>query len=57
MYQSNVTDAKSFLKHVLGGKLKFQKMMNNQLLGLPTFDQILNMSDPNSKVINHYEMT
>jgi hypothetical protein len=29
MYQSNVTDAKSFLKHALGGKLKFQKMMNN----------------------------
>ena len=56
MYQSNVTDAKSFLKEVLGGKRKFQKMMSNQLAGLPTFDQILNMSDPNSKVISHYDV-
>ena len=47
MYTSLVTDAQSFLKRVLGDKVKFQKMIHNQLKGLPTIDLIMNMSNPN----------
>ena len=49
MYRNQVKDPKSFLQKVLGDKLKFQKMMSNQLNGLPTFDAIFNMTDPNVK--------
>lgn len=43
MYRSIVIDADSFLKKVLGEKLKYQRMMQNQIQGLPTFDTIMNM--------------
>ncbi len=43
MYTSLVTDAQSFLKKVLGDKPKYQKMIKNQLEGLPTIDHLMNM--------------
>ena len=43
MYTSIVTDAQSFLKKVLGDKPKYQKMIKNQLEGLPTIDHLMNM--------------
>ena len=46
MYTSLVTDAQSFLKRVLGDKMKFQKMIQNQLKGLPTIDLLMNMQNP-----------
>lgn len=46
MYTSLVSDAHSFLKRVLGDKVKFQKMIQNQLKGLPTIDLLMNMQNP-----------
>jgi hypothetical protein len=37
MYTSIVTDVESFLKKVLSEKPKYQKMIHNQLNGLPIF--------------------
>jgi hypothetical protein len=49
MYTSLVSDAQSFLKRVLGDKVKYQKMIQNQLKGLPTIDLLLNMQNPNAQ--------
>ena len=43
MYSSLVSDVHSFLKKVLGDKVKYQKMIKNQLRGLPTVDFLMNM--------------
>ena len=45
MYTTLVTDINSFLKKVLGEKPKYQKMIQNQLRGLPTIDTMMNMQN------------
>lgn len=47
MYGSLVQDAKGFLQKVLGDKMKYQKMIRNQLQGLPTIDQLMNLQPLN----------
>ena len=44
MYRQLVRDPQSFLKKVLGEKLKYQRMMLNQINGLPTYDTMVNMN-------------
>jgi hypothetical protein len=46
MFQSLVTDVHSFLKRVLGDKVKFQKMIKNQIRGLPPIDMMVNLPAP-----------
>ena len=43
MYVTMVTNASTFLKKVLGDKIKYQKIMQNQINGIPTYDMMVNM--------------
>ena len=49
-YTSQVKDISTFLKRVLGEKPKYQKMIQNQLQGLPTIDYMVNVMNTSHTV-------